>query len=283
MEELAAKYVLFDFEIIVLSTLVLGIAVYEVLRRIRGRTALKPQYFDRIDLLLMLFPAFIYLVNPILAVLIEIPEVDPNEISETNQILMMLVNIGVVGFVGVLTYAILAWGRGQRVREVCGLYRMTFPMIVVFTILGGIIAVFLCNVLLGGLSQNFLDGIFGELDEQEPVEMFKDSTSTLHLGLSIIAACIAAPLVEEFLFRGYMYGVVKKYTSPIFAAVVVGAIFAVAHSNLPALLPLWVFALFLTLAYEITGCLWVPVGIHAFFNTANVVLLLNQPSPVDKI
>ena len=48
-------------------------------------------------------------------------------------------------------------------------------------------------------------------------------------------------------------------------------------------MPLWAFAVFLTIAYEITGCLWVPVGIHAFFNLANVILLLNQPNAVEAI
>ena len=283
MEELAAKYVLFDFEIIVLTTLVLGIALYELLRRIRRKHPVGPHYFDRFDLLLMIFPAFFYLVSPILNAMVETPTPPAEKTEGGGQVVLMLVNLAFIGFVGILTYAILAWGRGYSVRKVCGLHRMTFPMIVVFTILGGIMAFFLCSVFLGGISQNFLNGVFGKLNEQEPVEMFKDSSSLFHLGLSIFVACIAAPLVEEFLFRGYMYGVVKKYTSPVFAAFVIGGIFAVAHGNLPALMPLWAFAVFLTIAYEITGCLWVPVGIHAFFNLANVILLLNQPNAVEAI
>ena len=104
--------------------------------------------------------------------------------------------------------------------------------------------------------------------------MFQESNSVVHLVLSIVMACIAAPVVEEFLFRGYMYGTLRRLTNPVFAAVVIGALFAVVHGNLPALLPLWVFSILLSFAYEMTRCLWVPVGMHVFFNVANIVLML---------
>jgi membrane protease YdiL (CAAX protease family) len=87
-------------------------------------------------------------------------------------------------------------------------------------------------------------------------------------------ACLVAPLVEELVFRGYFYGIMKRYTGTMFAAFVTSAIFAVAHQSLLALLPLWGFALFLTFFYETSRCLWVPIGIHALFNAINVVLIL---------
>jgi membrane protease YdiL (CAAX protease family) len=58
--------------------------------------------------------------------------------------------------------------------------------------------------------------------------------------------------------------------------VIIGGLFAVVHGNLPALLPLWVFSLLLTIAYEATRCLWVPIGMHAFFNAANIVLMMTD-------
>jgi membrane protease YdiL (CAAX protease family) len=131
---------------------------------------------------------------------------------------------------------------------------------------------------VGGISNTYLEGVFGELEVQEPVKMFQESKSIVHLSLSIIMACIAAPVVEEFLFRGYMYGTVKRLTNPVFAAVIIGGLFAVVHGNLPALLPLWVFSILLCLAYELTRCLWVPVGMHVFFNAANIVLMLMPES-----
>ena len=151
-------------------------------------------------------------------------------------------------------------------------------MVIVITILGGVASLLLCAWAVGEFSNFYLKGIFGDLEVQEPVKMFQDSQSTLHLSLSIFLACIAAPLVEEFLFRGYMYGTLRRLTNPVFAAIIIGALFAVVHGNLPALLPLWVFSILLCLAYELTGCLWVSVGMHIFFNAANIVLML-MPEP----
>lgn len=140
--------------------------------------------------------------------------------------------------------------------------------------LGGVASLVICAWAVGEFSTSYLEGIFGELEVQEPVKMFQESDSLMHLSLSILMACVAAPVVEEFLFRGYMYGTLRRLTNPVFAAVIIGGLFAVVHGNLPALLPLWVFSLLLSIVYEVTRCLWVPVGMHIFFNAANIVLML---------
>jgi membrane protease YdiL (CAAX protease family) len=140
------------------------------------------------------------------------------------------------------------------------------------------ISLLICAWAVGEISNSYLEGIFGDLEVQEPVRMFQESKSIAHLSLSILMACIAAPVVEEFLFRGYMYGTLRRLTNPVFAAVIIGGLFAVVHGNLPALLPLWVFSILLCLAYEFTRCLWVPVGMHVFFNAANIVLMLMPES-----
>ena len=43
-------------------------------------------------------------------------------------------------------------------------------------------------------------------------------------------------------------------------------LFAAIHMNGPVFLPLFVLAVCLTLAYEATGSLWVPMLMHALFN-----------------
>ena len=89
----------------------------------------------------------------------------------------------------------------------------------------------------------------------------------------IIAAVVVAPLFEELVFRGYFYGILKKYTDPMFSALITGGIFAVIHVNIPSVLPLWFFGIFLALAYEASRSLWVPIGIHALFNTTTIVMI----------
>ena len=59
------------------------------------------------------------------------------------------------------------------------------------------------------------------------------------------------------------------------AAIVTSMLFALVHGNVPGTLPLFALALMLTIAYELTGCLWVPIAIHALFNAIQTALMLN--------
>ncbi len=286
-DETAAKYVLLDFELIALIALAVGVLVYAAAKRLRRPSApaseALPDY-DGFDLVLMFFPALLFLLNPIAEAFMAekggtAGESGGNEKSSPD-VVSILVSIGYFTFVGVMTYGLIEWVRNRRVSDLFGLRRLRLGTIVLISVLGGVASLFLCGWLVGGFANDYLESLFGELELQEPVKMLRESDSTLHLLLSIAMACVAAPLVEEFLFRGYIYGTLRHFTHPIFAAVVVGALFAVVHGNLPALLPLWVFSLLLTTAYELTRCLWVPVGMHVVFNAANIALMLS-PTPAE--
>lgn len=92
-----------------------------------------------------------------------------------------------------------------------------------------------------------------------------------------VAAVIVAPLVEEIVFRGFIYGVLKRYTDGWFAAVCSASLFAIVHMHVGTLIPLFVLALGLCAAYERTGSLLVPMGMHAIFNGASTTFLLLYP------
>lgn len=287
-EEIAAKQILFDVELITLIALATGLIFYGVARFLRRRDGVStgggfPGDFDGFDLVLMFFPAMLFLLNPIVEGLTAEagkPAAEDPVGDEGHGILSPLVNLGYFAFVGIMTYGLLAWVRNRPVVELFGLRRLGLAKIIVISILGGVFSLLLCGWIVGDFSSSYLEGVFGELELQEPVKMLRESKSVPHLAASIALACVAAPLVEELLFRGYMYGTLRRLTHPVFAAVILGGLFAVVHSNLPALLPLWVFSLILCLAYEITRCLWVPVGMHVFFNAANIVLMM-MPETVE--
>ena len=277
MEELAAKQVLLDFEIIALITLFAGVVTFVLIRRRYPRDLEPSRDFDGFDLALMFFPSLLFLINPFFAVLLagDGAESSATEAEGEHQAVgTLFVNIAYFFFVGVMTFGIIEWVRNRRVVELFGLRRLSLPLVIIYTIFGGVASLVICAWAVGGVSQELVDRVFTELAAQETVETLQSSDSVLYLVLSIIMACVAAPLVEELLFRGYMYGALKEATNPVFAAVVIGALFSVVHGNLPALLPLWTFSILLCLAYEWTRCLWVPIGMHAFFNAANIVLML---------
>ena len=79
-----------------------------------------------------------------------------------------------------------------------------------------------------------------------------------------------APLTQEIMFRAYFYPVPKRFIGRTEAIIFSSLVFAVIHNNAMALLPLCVLGILLALAYEFTGSIWAPIGIHTLFNGATV-------------
>ncbi len=126
------------------------------------------------------------------------------------------------------------------------------------------------------ITANYLQG---GADEQQLVLLFKEEARQgRYRGVAtiVIAGVFLAPVVEEFLFRGYFYGVFKRYLGAAAAAILSAALFAAFHMNLTSIPGLFTLALCLTAAYERRGSLLVPMGMHALFNLSNLVLLYYQ-------
>ena len=109
-------------------------------------------------------------------------------------------------------------------------------------------------------------------DQQDAPALFEQSKSAAQRLPICLVAVIAAPIAEELVFRGYMYGVVKRFLGGGPALVLVASVFAVVHANVPSLLPLFLFACCLTLAYETSGNLLVSMTMHAGFNAVNLLI-----------
>lgn len=88
-------------------------------------------------------------------------------------------------------------------------------------------------------------------------------------GLWAIVTVVGAPLIEEVVFRGYLYPVLKRMGGLWLAALTVSLFFAAAHLEGAHLLSRFFLSLLLIAAYEVTGSLWAPFGIH-FLNNAFV-------------
>jgi len=89
----------------------------------------------------------------------------------------------------------------------------------------------------------------------------------------LISGCIIAPISEEFFFRGYaFYAFNKKYG--LWIALFVSALgFSAIHTNIYALLPIFVAGVGLALAFYKTGSLVPPMVAHAVNNFLALTLL----------
>jgi len=95
--------------------------------------------------------------------------------------------------------------------------------------------------------------------------------------LAGVLVVLVAPFVEEFLFRGLLYGVAKRFGGRVPALLATSILFAAVHITPGSLLPLFVLSVGLTLAYERTGSLWTPVLMHMAFNGTQFAIILLFP------
>jgi membrane protease YdiL (CAAX protease family) len=110
----------------------------------------------------------------------------------------------------------------------------------------------------------------------------KKSGDPSMFGMLVFVAVVFQPAVEELLFRGYFYGVFKGWAGAVASAIFTATLFAAIHGNVAALVPLLLFALGLTLAYEWSGSLLVPVAMHMTFNGVQLAVLTWAPQLLEK-
>jgi membrane protease YdiL (CAAX protease family) len=127
----------------------------------------------------------------------------------------------------------------------------------------------LCLVLLGAGA------------EPQPLIQFLSQNPSLEDRLLLIGtALVIAPVAEELIFRGYIFGVLRRYTGKWWALLISGLVFAAIHAHIPSLAGLFALAITLTLVYEGTGSLWAAILMHSLFNAITVVFTLVWPDLV---
>jgi membrane protease YdiL (CAAX protease family) len=128
------------------------------------------------------------------------------------------------------------------------------------------------------LTQKFLRG--GK-EKQAIIDLFNASNTLEQRILIIVLAVTIAPVAEEFLFRFFLYGVLKRYLGRFVGIVVSALLFAAVHAHLPSFAPLFVLGACFAIAYEWSGSILVSMTMHAFFNAITLTALafpeLNPP------
>jgi membrane protease YdiL (CAAX protease family) len=169
----------------------------------------------------------------------------------------------------VLVIATLLQFRGFDVAVIAGFFRINF-----FRTLGtGAILLFFAYPLIGfseAINQRFFGG---GSSKQSIVEFFSGSRTIEQRILIIVFAVAIAPIVEEFVFRFFIYGVLKRYFGCLLGVTLSSMLFAAAHAHLPSLVPLFVLGSCFAIAYEWSGSILVSMTMHSLFNSLTLVAL----------
>jgi len=137
----------------------------------------------------------------------------------------------------------------------------------------GIILLLAAAPLIGlaeGITQSLLGG---GSSKQEIVDLFNSSRTIQQRVMIIVLAVVVAPISEEFIFRFFIYGVLRRYFGIAIGLFFNALLFAAAHTHLPSAAPLFVLGACFTLAYEWSGSILVSMAMHSLFNSTQLVLL----------
>lgn len=177
----------------------------------------------------------------------------------------------------VLTFAAARLFRGDRVafmalcrppgglREIARYAGLLIAMAVIY---GGVVLLKDRNALIGD------------------IQLFADMMRSDSWWMIVLVATIGAPVAEETVFRGLMYGVLRDSPLGIFGAAAITALFwAAVHAqySVYGLLGIGLIGLYLAWVREQTGSLLTPIVCHAIYNGAIVLALILLPEQLVRL
>ena len=127
--------------------------------------------------------------------------------------------------------------------------------------------------LLVGWTNVELHALFGrEIVEQRVLQDFLADPEARRSPLVWAIMVVVLPACEEILFRGALYGGLRRVLHPVAAVVVSARLFAVPHGSATLLLPIASLGVVLALLYERTASLTTPILFHALHNGLTLAL-----------
>lgn len=96
--------------------------------------------------------------------------------------------------------------------------------------------------------------------------------------LAFITLVIVAPVAEEVLFRGYLFGKLRKYAPLWLAILITSILFAVVHFQWNVGLDVFALSIVLCLLRVVSGSLWPSILLHMLKNGLAFYLLFINPS-----
>lgn len=112
-----------------------------------------------------------------------------------------------------------------------------------------------------------------EYEEQKLVTDLKNSADLdIKLVISII---LIAPIIEEIIFRSFIYRLIKRYTNILLSSLLTALLFGLIHDNILAFTILFMLSIFLTYMYEKYGNLMYSILTHMLFNTLMLIFIIS--------
>jgi uncharacterized protein len=112
--------------------------------------------------------------------------------------------------------------------------------------------------------------IHSSSQEKNLVKQVGGHSGALGIAGAVLVTCVVAPICEEFLFRGFIFGALRNWRGPWIAAILTGLMFGAIHvGSAPAvdLVPLGALGMILCAIRQWTGSLYPSIALHVFNNS----------------
>ena len=164
--------------------------------------------------------------------------------------------------------------RKVTTKQDIGLTRLPSWMDIVLAPAGAVVYLLFAAVLLSVFA-----AFFPHIDLQQTQDVgFQNLATKSQYLLAFITLVILAPLAEEVLFRGYLYGKLRKHVPLWLAMLVTSALFGAVHGQWNVALDTFVLSIVMCSLREVTGSIWSGVLLHMIKNSVAFYFLFINPS-----
>ena len=133
-------------------------------------------------------------------------------------------------------------------------------------------------VMMMDLVEDGINALMDSMDinyEFDAFASFEESSSLIyssHIVVQILVTSIAAPLVEELLFRGIVYKRLRTIMNITPAMIISAALFGLVHGNMVQFVYAFLIGLIFAFVYEKFKTIWAPIILHASANLLSVII-----------
>lgn len=172
----------------------------------------------------------------------------------------------VMYILGAVVLAIFYFKQREPLAIESAVKKASAPKIVIYGLVGIFVALILQSIAVMLESVLFGKATPSE-NTQNIIQMIMEAPAF------ILATTVAGPIMEEFVFRRSILGIISRYSDFWVGAVISSLLFAFAHND-GHLLIYFFLGFFFSLEYKATGRIWTSMITHVGMNTLVVLVQL---------
>jgi membrane protease YdiL (CAAX protease family) len=129
-----------------------------------------------------------------------------------------------------------------------------------------------CGLMALALAFNFVySALLALFDLQMEVDWVAIFEATSSPGLLLAGGSIVAPIVEEIFFRGFVFSGLRPRYGWQKAALISSAVFAVAHFQPAAIVPIFILGFIFAYLYHRSNSVWPAILMHVLTNALGLI------------